>query len=330
MILLHKRFTLILMLLILNGPGLVHYQESQIPEQKLMAIKVDRQDEGSLITSVSFEYGLNNEFGMKFQPSGPNRLTGLDVIYTIDWKRGQREEILKSCTDWIGPLIVRKLESTNLAPAMFTGGWHTVPIETEDIKTAIPKSTVVLVDGKIVQNSYFGRGNEVKILVTNDIYGYNSDFSNVNDAAIREYVEYTITANKIDVQVSLTALQNVEIEKYYGLQSQNSAWKGELIYRSSQGEYELKVDSSISSDSLLADKYGVDTVIVRNDEHTIRMWLDTGYGLGQLMYKSGDKPRSFTRDYGKSYFNLINGTNAVLNKDDTLTWRGAYTFLPSK
>jgi len=318
------------MLLILSGHGIVHYQESTIPEQKLLDVKVDRNDEGSLTTTVFFEYGLNNEFGITFQPSGPNRLTGLDAIYTIDRESGQREEILKSCTDWIGPLIVKKLDSTNLAPVMFTGGWHTVLNETEEMKTAVPISTEVQVDGRIVQNSYLGRGDVVKILVINDIYGYNSDFSNVNDAVIREQVEYTITANKIDVQVSLTALQNVEIEKYYGLQSQNSAWKGELIYKSSQGEYELKVDSSINSDSLLVDKYGVDTVVVRNDEHTLRMWLDTGYGLGQLMYKSGDTPRSFTRDYGKSYFNLINGTNVVLSKNDTLTWRGTYSFLPSK
>jgi hypothetical protein len=54
--------------------------------------------------------------------------------------------------------------------------------------------------------------------------------------------------------------------------------------------------------------------------------LDTGFGLGNFENLSDDLPTIFTQNYGKTYFNLVNGIDKIIEKGDSIKWRGSYEF----
>ena len=49
-------------------------------------------------------------------------------------------------------------------------------------------------------------------------------------------------------------------------------------------------------------------------------------GLGNFKYKEAQLPTCFSLSYGKTYFNLINGIDLELAKNESFDWSGQYFF----
>lgn len=56
----------------------------------------------------------------------------------------------------------------------------------------------------------------------------------------------------------------------------------------------------------------------------LRVCLDTSFGLGNFGNLNSDLPYIFTKEYGKTYFNLINGKPVSLLKGQYVQRKGSY------
>jgi len=331
MILLHKVFSLLAIMLLMGG-GESQLRTMNKPND--VYVNLVATEAGDTRATVIFNYSDNEYMGMVFGPSGPNNTTYLDSIFTgsknialpLLLMPENRVEILKSCTDWIGPMIVRKVSGNQSKTPFFTGGWHVYLIGDIEQNTAKSQSVEISIDGKKMSVGSSRFGKQVEINVINKIYGYNSEMTNPDDYVIRENVLYTITPRKIEVEVELYSLQNAVIETYYGLQSQNSAWLKTVSYRDANGSLLVAYDAKKSSDVFTLPGQIIEQVNIANEVHHLSMQLDNSYGLGNLEYLSETFPSAFTRDYGKSYFNLINGIELELSENESVRWRGMYIF----
>ncbi|QUI24980.1 hypothetical protein HZI73_22990 [Vallitalea pronyensis] len=263
---------------------------------------------------MGFSYKHDQNFWIEFASRGPNQLMGIskfiltphDHTWTAEaFAQVKKEELLDACTDWIGPYMVRKGFRPSSVTPNFTGGWHA--LEQDTLPTA-----------RTIHYTVVG----VSLVVVNRIQGYNTTGS--QEDILEEHVTYTLTNRGIQVQVTTKALTDCTIERYYGLQSQNSFHDGDIIYRSSE---ETPYPVGASSQALAhKDVTQKDYAVYAGHKHRLQVILDTDYGLGKGHYLAEDTPYAFTVNYKKSYFNLINGRSLFLKKDETMKWRGEYSF----
>lgn len=267
---------------------------------------------------IGFKYGEAHKFFICFEPNEVNHIMGISRFYMIPNeininKLSNMEDyaIYIAATDWIGPYTVRKAAINKSSEARFTGGWHGNQAD----GTGDP--TARMIDYHIQQ-----KPSNVKLIVKNNIQGYNTTIN--KEEILQEIVTYDIKANKIEISVEIEALEDLIMEKYYGLQTQNTIYNGELIYNGigeKLNPYEtsqsLPYSSSMKSSLSLRSK---------EDDHMLQVILDNSYGLGKAEYVSKDKPYAFTLEYGKSYFNLVNGIELNMKKGEKVSWKGTYVF----
>lgn len=282
---------------------------------------------------------INGVAKLSFFYGGVNRIYGINSIEQISLeplllepnpKEISRNEVTnkkissKTTSDWIGPYIIKSLSSDfedTTIEKRFTGGWHGTDGNGTGDSTGKTIKVEVFCDGKIPENNKRLMCNEVIIKVTNEITAYNTTKS-----ALLENVVYTIRNKTVNVRVDSTAMEKINILKYYGLQTENRLYSGLLTYKHYSGE-EYSTTSLIESKAFLKKKGKVKELFLRteNKKFQIRGGIICD-GLGTFENIPDDAPSCFTAKYGKSYFNLIGGEGVVLNKNDTVFWRGFYQF----
>lgn len=257
---------------------------------------------------------------INFEKIGKNKLMQLSKITLAD--AGKMPIKYSASTDWVGPYMVKSLEDP-VDSAEFTGGWHTKIVEDQEVSTAKTVDISTLVGGKKATTKY-GMVDSLTMTVTNKINGYNTD-----SPVLQEIVTYTFTPNKVDVHVCATALKNISIEKYYGLQTQNYLWNQNIIYYSKNHEIIAQTKLEDYSDAPRSSSKPITSFEFSSTQHDIKLetWLDIDSPMvNQYEYVSTDKPEAFTRAYGKSYFNIVNEKPLELKKGESISWQGGYIF----
>lgn len=287
----------------------------------------------NLSFSINKDYSIkientnnDNLFAIIFGNCGINSLYGIKEIsyseFEIDNK--PKELKLQSCTDWVGPYIVKdKTEDYNQNKPQFTGGWHGTNGDETGDPSACTSQVKIYYDDKLTSELKEGWCNELKIEVTNIINGYNT-----LKPVIEEVITYTINNRTIKVNVMGKALSEIEIEKYYGLQSQNSLWNGSIEYVYTDGSMD-KFPINFTSSSVIKRNKIVKDYILSSADSTFKLQvgINSTIGIGNYEYLSSQKPTCFTLDYGKTYFNLVNGKRLLLQKNEIFVWEGYYNFI---
>lgn len=258
--------------------------------------------------------------GLTFQSCGVNNLYGIEGIKV---ESGLEKYEVKSCTDWIGPYMVKaqQAESDEYINPYFTGGWHGSNGDCDGEATAETVEVLVQADGYEAKDK--GRCKVLTITVINQIKPYNS-----TNMILKEEIQYQIHQNVINIKVKTTALDEVNIERYFGLQTQNSLWDANIEYLYDQGKSKVvKVDGV--SDSGLSKNYpNANSYILTSTSNSfsLKAWINQDNQLTRYNNLSEDMPCIFTLNYQKSYFNLVNGKSLHLNKGESLSWSGGYQF----
>lgn len=204
---------------------------------------------------------------------------------------------------------------------VFTGGWHGSNGNGTGMATSKMISLSVTVNGKAISKNKTYYGN-VEVNVENLIQAYNTINSGI--CVLKEAVKLSFTPKKVGITVTATALEDVLLEKYYGLQVQSSSWRGQIVYSNGKtGTYGKYSDSGPASNSI-AESF---TITSQNGAYKLKAKIDREYGLGKLEFLSPQLPSAFAESYGKVYFNLINGKPVEVLKGKSLGWRGSYEFL---
>lgn len=271
--------------------------------------------------------GADKNMQISFYPCGVNQLFALAKVSYFSgrtaYNQGVASSEFSSCTDWVGPYYVCSASSANpgLTPK-FTGGWHGSNGDGTGSPTALTSEVSFVVDGEKASGNFERNCNQVDLYVTNIIHGY--DYSQTNKNLLKETVHYSIKPNRqIDVQVRIEALENIVIQRYYGLQSQNFALFDQVSYIADQQVINTAV---INIDSRCSTNEGINTILLNSNknQHQLRLVLNTTEGLGVSGNLGSGVPKAFSASYRKSYFNLINGKDLPMKKGEEVYWKGSY------
>lgn len=285
---------------------------------------------------VFIRYNSNSYMCIRFRKGGVNSIMGIGEMYLV---RTNGSEILgftdistksikfnRASTDWISPYIVRAIEGPLGKYPKFTGGWHGGNGDRTGRPTGKTVDYRVIANGKEITEEKVIKARKIEIIVRNHIQGYNTkEEDGMSRDIVEEVVRYTINENKINVNLEILALEDIVIERYYGLQTYNLPWNGTLTYGDSNENIMVFTESNSGKKSINPD-VNFFTITSRDGEHQLQGWLDSNKGLGNLEFLSEDKPIIFTRNYGKTYFNLINGIIKPMKKNEKANWSGGYRF----
>lgn len=233
---------------------------------------------------------------------------GINNIYAIS-RIHNGKKVLNIGTDLVGPYVMfqNDLDASN---GQFTGGWHGSNGDGTGAPTGNTIRAMFLLDDKTICRDKWILGDSLRIVVENNIKGNNTIHNILN-----EVVTYNVSNQNIDVKVKATATQNIVIDKYYGMQTQNHLWSS-LMY-CGQGP----ISCRINSHSMDARSF----VLLDDEGYYLRSSLNLD-GLGGFARKANWKPTCFTTDYGKTYFNLVNGLPLELDIGESFSWSGSYYF----
>jgi hypothetical protein len=291
-------------------------------------------DAGTVMTVKNYEGHVfidffNDEQNMQigFYPCGVNQLFGIaEVSYFLnqaDHHQGKACLRFPSCTDWIGPYFAcSSVNRDSGLPQKFTGGWHGSNGDGTGSPTASTKNVFIRTDEKLQNGNFEMECREIDIEVTNFIQGY--DHAVTGRDLLKETVHYRITPDrKTGLHVTIEALDDVVIQRYYGLQSQNFSIFDSVKYAADEQIIHV---AAVDQDSRCSLNEGINTIILADKEgkHKLRLVLNTREGLGTCEYTGESLPRTFSAGYRKSYFNLVNGKELVLKKGEKVFWKGSY------
>lgn len=294
---------------------------------------VKKYDDGIIF---GFKYNSNEDMRILFKPCGQSKLPQINNIYKLSNSNKYPSSdfsnlgtIFQNATsDWIGPYTVRSSNDDGGKPDSweFTGGWHGYNGDQTGEKTASNKSFKYYIDNKEILDGEVKAGNKLKIVVVNNIQSSGTKkVDGTGREVLEETIVYTITQNSINVEVQIKALEQIKITKYYGLQTVNNSYNGQLLYNDDSMKKwtdcnNVKIDGGVKAESDCGE------FKLKNNNDLLIAWVDKNYGLGKRKYVNDDKPVVWSADYNKTYMVLIDG-NCDLQTDEVLYWRGGYKFI---
>ena len=170
------------------------------------------------------------------------------------------------------------------------------------IKTAKTISYEVWTNEGILQDRIPQKCNTVFIKVINLIQAYNTvDIKNNREVIQEEYI-LSIKNGKVDVSLTISALEDIIIERYYGLQTVNAAWGNSIHYVNGIHKSRVNIYRSSNNSGEKKDFPLVNRFVLKDKEnyHQLIAWIDNEYGLGTFKYVTDNQPLTFTESYGKS------------------------------
>lgn len=273
-------------------------------------------------------YSTDKNIDIHFFPCGVNQIFAIGKVdYFASLATHKNNEPIYeffSGTDWIGPYFVCQIKNKSKdIPRRFTGGWHGSNGDGTGNPTACTNKVVITVDGKQINSEVSKKCESFSIQVVNLIQGYDTTSTKV---LLEESVNYQLFPDRtLHIRVDITALDDVVIHRYYGMQSQNFSIFNSVSYSTRE---QIINSESIEKNSCCVDSRKIN-IIQLNDsigQYQLKLILDTSKGLGTFKYLADHLPRAFSADYRKSYFNLINGRELILKKGASVFWQGTYVF----
>lgn len=291
------------------------------------SIKENKGDELKFIlynnyVIIESRVGDDSFLQYRFGLVGINKLLAIDEI-SINYHG--INHTTKSGTDYIGPYIVCYRHGSKAFQEKFTGGWHGKNGDASGLPTATMRESHVYSDGRLIDNKFgIGYTEKVEIHCINDVMAYNTDFP-----VLEEDVRYIISKDGINVQVILKAKTDIIISRYYGLQAQKPSWAEKVVYHYNNCDFE-EYDVSINSESkpIGYSNDNVDKIEFKSDSIPLSFFMsvERENDLTQGTYVDKKMPWAFTKSYGKSYFNMVNGKELKMTKGQEIKFSGSYHF----
>jgi len=190
--------------------------------------------------------------------------------------------------------------------------------------TARNISATMYADGKIVTDGEIVNCDQVVLVVKNYISASNKiDITTGFKAdSLEETISYTITSNNIEVSVYLTALEDITINGYVGLQLTMDMFSGQVYYGDSANKYthDGAMHYSVASPTFNGNK-----MIYSNSDNAIVTYYNLGLGLSDREYNPSGYP-FYMSTFGKLYGHLVaNSSPLTLTKGNTAYYVGGYT-----
>lgn len=271
---------------------------------------------------ITFPYTNSTNLTLLFQRTGANNIFNFKEIFTSNKSTGEKTAILAQLgTDWFGPYVFNaknNIDGDLPDQNAFTGGNHAYDGGGTGTPTGRTSYIKIYCDGELIKDSFEGNCNEVKIKFENLLQASNTkkDDGSGRECLKEEYILYCNKIGQIEVENKITALEDIDILTYYGLQHTNKNWTTTKYYCSDSN----KAINAGNINSNSGDNGTCNRVISTGGKDTIEMYIDRNEGLG---INKNIKPAIFCQN-GKTYIHTIN--NMDLNQNEMLTLKGGYKF----
>ena len=281
---------------------------------------------------VNSHYGKDKDISVKLKKKGGNNIfdfyeIGTTYNYTEKVNKLTTPEtiLMTTTTDWFAPYIIKAIDNGDgdaTTSYHFTGGNHEYTnTGTGGTPTGRTLSVRVFADGQEILGGS-GYCNMLRIEWVNRVQGYNTKKV---DGSGREILEerHTITFNgeKWNTFSELEPLEDVWVEKYYGLQccGLNTIYPNiRFIGGEKRGLYH-------SSAAMQSGSPNTNGLKAYGSKDCLIMEIDPTCDLGKREYINGSSG-VFFQNYGKAYNNII--LQKKLFTGETYHFKGSYTFKP--
>lgn len=294
-------------------------------------VRVSLQDD---VISIIRPYSDTHELKITMQKCGASSLMQLYGFYynAIDGVSTNYGKI--SNTDWVGPYKVAadSNPTTNHGESWYyTGGWHGANNTANGYAVGETTEYKVTCDGKEVPSDGTEiSGNHVVVYVKNHLCGNNTTDTTGSDNyryILQEEITYDFTIDRCDVQNIITALEDIHIKEYYGLQiaSNSGKWQyRQSIYGTDIIDIELN-NTDVSENFLFNPQY-----LVATDENNNFVIAHTEHiGLGEQTYNKYTTGQGAHISNGKMYWDLIYAfPYLALASGERAYLKGWYKWLP--
>lgn len=289
---------------------------------------VQKQDD--TIQTV-FKYSPAQDFVMVLEKRGPNQIFNISTPRAIANKEAKVSDDLASSTnlytslgvsDWFGPHVVNAASNADgdRQWGEFTGGSHSYLNNESSGSSATGRTDSIrlMVDGK-EYGSFSGYAERIDIYWDNYIQAANTKKKDGSGREVLiEHYHMSFDGRLWNVECDIEFLENVVWSLYYGMQCVYADWNQSIRY--GEGEW-IPLTGNTQADDKTCD-----TMVLKRGNHYLEMHLDNDYGLGDRDFIGGTRPGAFTQDYGKAYFQLVNGVQKRMEAGTTVSYRGYYRF----
>lgn len=237
------------------------------------------------------------------------------------------EEKFRSYTDWIGPYHMKTVAATSQTEKLsgFVGGWHASNGDGTGDPTAKTESIEIFLDGEPIETGV-KEGTEATVVVHNKVEALNTKLGDSKRFAINEDVTYTFKNSRLYVKVEITALEDVRISIYYGMQIAGG-FCSRFEFKTDTGETKTTTEN-YNCPGKVRDMTGFS----QNGHSVTAHMFDEGLGtFSKATPAYSALVQYYGANNGKGYYMLIGDMNGssnalTLKKDSTVYWYGYYEF----
>ena len=310
-------------------------------KEKIITFPTDNTSNGNIFVSFESEnlhiktkYDNNYDLCINMCKRGGNNLFEFNSIFLVSNNGDlnnditQTKNIINNITDWFSPYMMNSVNNGDGDKpsgyySHFVGGNHEYTnTGSGGTPTARTSSIKVHCDGEEVINNHKYCSN-VEIIWTNYIQGCNTKKADGTGREIlKETIKLSFDSTKFEYENNIEPLEDLTIEKYYGLQTYNNATNYNVKFIGGSNRKLLSCPGSFNS----VDK-SCNIVKISTTDLTTEIGIDNNVDLGKFELNTDvSSPYScFTTSANKTYFNIIRGSK-TLKQGDIYTLRGYYKF----
>lgn len=302
----------------------MHEKEEYAGAQKAVNVEIVRR------------FDETNDVVWRFENKTPTPNTFFDFRLVGLVPRGTRKiqdfittstvaQIVGAMSDFISPICVAAVNNADgdfpTNTSLFTGGAHGYNNSALSTASATMRqiSRSVRLDGIPLSNGDRKYGHVLTIDVVNNIQGCNTEKENGNGREIiQQHIHVQVDRNNVNVGVTFTALESVNIYSIEGL-SQVFAFTDIRFIGSTtlRGVYEA------GHRAVTEDKH-TNTIRNSGDTYYFDVSMDRSFGLAQDGGMADYNAMATIAN--KGYFHLIGETPLALAADESVSIRGSYEF----
>ena len=310
-------------------------------KEKIITFPTDNTSNGNIFVSFESEnlhiktkYDNNYDLCINMCKRGGNNLFDFNSIFLVSNNGDlnnditQTKVIINNITDWFSPYMMNSVnngdgDKPNGYYSHFVGGNHEYTnTGNGGTPTARTSSIKVYCDGVEVINNHKYCSN-VEIIWTNYIQGCNTKKADGTGREIlKETIKLSFDSIKFEYENNIEPLEDLTIDKYYGLQAYNNATNYNVKFIGGSNRKLLSCPGSFNS----IDK-SCNIVKISTTDLTTEIGIDNNVDLGKFELNTDvSSPYScFTSSANKTYFNIIRGSK-TLKQGDIYILRGYYKF----
>lgn len=184
-----------------------------------------------------------------------------------------------AATDWLTPLRVAAVHNGDGSDKFATGGNHgNVDKSAKGDRTARNTRFEIRADGQLLSESASGSANTIKMIVSNEVMGWNTTRSNPR-YIMRQTFHLSFQAGSCEVQAHLEALEDVDLARDSALQCMTVGFQEQMCFYGKAGKRPY-VDPS-SSGARVDAPHVSGIGLFRKSNGRMTMWLDREWEAGR-------------------------------------------------